>query len=85
MAETAQHPSGPAGKKDMWRRPGVQPELLRAHEVAAVLGISRSLAYQWMAAGVLPVMLMPGVRRGKRVPRAALMRWVEERTLAVRK
>ena len=39
--------------------------LLKGHEVATLLGISRSLAYQWMREGVLPTF-----RQGKvaRVP-----------------
>lgn len=51
--------------------------LLRGSEVAVALGISRALAYRWMAGGVLPV-----VRRGRsvRVPREALHRWIQENT-----
>ena len=54
-----------------------QPLLLRAREVAEDLGISRALAYKWIKSGVLPT-----VRAGKavRVPRAALIRWIEEQT-----
>ncbi|OPZ80345.1 MAG: Helix-turn-helix domain protein [bacterium ADurb.Bin429] len=51
--------------------------LLRGGEVAELLGISRALAYRWMSTGVLPV-----IRRGRsiRVPRAALLRWIDEHT-----
>jgi len=53
--------------------------LLRGGEVALALGISRALAYQWMAAGILPVVRVPGAR-SVRVPRAALLRWIADRT-----
>ncbi|HWQ52099.1 MAG TPA: helix-turn-helix domain-containing protein [Bryobacteraceae bacterium] len=53
------------------------PLLLRGPEVAAALGVSRALAYRWMSAGILPV-----IRRGRsiRVPRAALVKWIDEHT-----
>lgn len=56
-----------------------QSLLLRGDEVAAALGCSRALAYRWMQNGVLPVVRVPGAR-SVRVPRAALMRWIEEQT-----
>jgi len=51
--------------------------LLRGKEVAEALGISRAQAYKWMATGVLPVVR---VNRSIRVPQAALLKWVEDRT-----
>ena len=53
--------------------------LLRATEVAEELGISRALAYSWMASGILPVVKIPGSRT-VRVPRPALLQWVERQT-----
>lgn len=49
--------------------------LLRPMEVAEMLGVGRSKAYQMMASGVLPV-----VRLGKsvRVPVAQLRAWLAE-------
>jgi excisionase family DNA binding protein len=54
-----------------------KPLLLRAREVAVLLGISRALAYRWMACGILPT-----VRQGRsiRVPRAALLLWIQKNT-----
>ena len=53
------------------------PRLLRAREVAVALGVSRALAYRWMASGVLPTL-----RRGRciRVPKAALEEWIAMNT-----
>jgi excisionase family DNA binding protein len=56
-----------------------KPLLLTGNEVAAELGISRALAYRWMAKGVLPVVRVPGGRT-VRVPRAALEAWIEQQT-----
>jgi excisionase family DNA binding protein len=53
--------------------------LLRGEEVAAALNISRALAYRWMAAGILPVVRVPG-GRSIRVPQQALLRWIETNT-----
>jgi excisionase family DNA binding protein len=55
------------------------PLLLRGVEVAEVLGISRALAYRWMAGGVLPTVRIRG-SRAVRVPREALLDWVERNT-----
>jgi excisionase family DNA binding protein len=55
------------------------PLLLRGTEVAELLGISRALAYRWMAAGVLPTIRVRG-SRSVRVPRGALLNWIEQRT-----
>jgi excisionase family DNA binding protein len=53
------------------------PLLLRGTEVAHVLGISRALAYRWMATGILPTF-----KRGRciRVPAAALDEWITRNT-----
>lgn len=56
----------------------VEPVLLRAEEAAALLGIGRSKMYELLAAGVIP-----SIRIGEksvRVPRAALLGWIEEHT-----
>jgi len=53
--------------------------LLKGTEVADSLGISRSLAYRWMAGGVLPVVRIEGTRT-LRVPAEGLRKWVEDRT-----
>jgi excisionase family DNA binding protein len=54
-----------------------QPLLLRAAEVAAILGIGRSTVFELAASGELPVVR---IGRSVRVPRHALYRWIEERT-----
>jgi len=56
-----------------------QALLLRGTEVAVELGISRALAYRLMQNGTLPVVRVPG-GRAVRVPRAALLRWIDEQT-----
>lgn len=56
-----------------------QTLLLRGGEVAEELGISRALAYRWMASGVLPTLRVAG-GRSIRVPRAGLLRWIEQNT-----
>jgi excisionase family DNA binding protein len=55
------------------------PLLLRVSEVAALLSIGRSLAYQMITDGTLP-----SVRLGRcrRVPRADLERWIAAQTAA---
>jgi excisionase family DNA binding protein len=53
--------------------------LLRGGEVAALMGISRALAFRWMQNGTLPVLRLPGCRT-VRVPKAALVRFIEART-----
>jgi excisionase family DNA binding protein len=54
-----------------------QPLLLRGAEVAQLLGIGRSKAYELMARRELPT-----IRIGQsiRVPKHALVAWIEERT-----
>lgn len=53
--------------------------LLNAPQVAALLNISRALAYRWMQDGTLPVLRAPA-GRVVRVPRVALEQWIEENT-----
>ncbi len=55
------------------------PLLLKGTEVAEMLGVSRALAYRWMANNTLPVVRVPG-SRSTRVPRADLLDWVERNT-----
>jgi excisionase family DNA binding protein len=63
----------------MKREIPMEPLLLKGAEVAELLGCSRALAYRWMAAGILPTVKVPG-SRSIRVPRAALLKWVEQNT-----
>jgi len=53
--------------------------LLRAPEVAQLIGCSRAMAYRLMQRGTIPVVRVPG---GKtvRVPRQALLDWVRANT-----
>lgn len=51
--------------------------LLRVEEVARLLGIGRSKAYELVATGDLPALR---IGRLIRVPRHALDRWIAERT-----
>lgn len=53
------------------------PLLLRGREVAESLGISRALAYRWMATGVLPTVR---VSRSVRVPHDGLLEWIKHNT-----
>jgi excisionase family DNA binding protein len=53
--------------------------LLRGHEVAQALNISRAQAYRWMQTGILPTVRVAG-GRSVRVPREALTRWINENT-----
>lgn len=55
----------------------MQPLLLRAGEVAKLLGLGRSTVFAMLAAGELPVVR---IGRSVRVPSVALERWVDERT-----
>jgi excisionase family DNA binding protein len=55
----------------------LEPLLLRAGEVAKLLGLGRSTVFALLAAGELPVVR---IGRSVRVPRGALERWVDERT-----
>lgn len=56
---------------------GAGPELLRAEEAAGLLGLGRSKTYQLIAASAIPVVR---IGRSVRVPRTALLRWIEEQT-----
>lgn len=53
------------------------PLLLRVPEAAALLGISRSKAYELIAAGVLPSLHLGA---SVRVPRASLLDWIDRET-----
>jgi excisionase family DNA binding protein len=57
----------------------IEPLLLRGGEVAELLGCSRALAFRWMQRGILPTVRVPGAR-SVRVPRAALIKWIDEQT-----
>lgn len=58
-------------------RSGDTPLLLKAEEVAKMLGLGRTKVYEMMGSGELPV-----VRIGTavRVPRKRLLDWIEENT-----
>jgi excisionase family DNA binding protein len=53
------------------------PLLLKAGQVAQLLGLGRSTVFALLAAGELPVIR---IGRSVRVPRVALERWIDERT-----
>ena len=55
----------------------MEPLLLKAGDVGKLLGLGRSKVFAMLAAGELPVIR---IGRSVRVPRAALERWVAERT-----
>jgi excisionase family DNA binding protein len=61
------------------RRPTqpLEPLLLKAVDVARLLGLSRSTVFTLLAAHDLPVVR---IGRSVRVPRAELERWIDERT-----
>ncbi|HEY8641323.1 MAG TPA: helix-turn-helix domain-containing protein [Candidatus Dormibacteraeota bacterium] len=52
--------------------------LLNAEETATLLGLGRTKVYEMLAAGELPVIR---IGRSVRVPRSALERWIEGRTM----
>lgn len=54
-----------------------QPWLLDSRQVARLLGISRTKAFQMMAHGHLPTVHLG---RCARVPREALMIWIDSQT-----
>lgn len=58
-------------------RPVAEPLLLRAHQVASLLNVSRSTAYAWMQDGTLPTVT---IGTTKRCPRADLLEWLAART-----
>jgi excisionase family DNA binding protein len=53
------------------------PRLLKAGQVAQLLGLGRSTVFALLAAGELPVIR---IGRSVRVPRVALDRWIDELT-----
>ncbi|MGH7883446.1 MAG: helix-turn-helix domain-containing protein [Candidatus Dormibacteraceae bacterium] len=53
-------------------------ELLRSEEVARILGVSRTKAYEMMASGRLPVVRFD---RTVRVPMGRLREWIANRTI----
>jgi excisionase family DNA binding protein len=55
----------------------VERELLRAEEVARVLGVGRSKVFEMFKAGELPVIR---IGRSVRVSRKALALWIEKRS-----
>lgn len=55
----------------------MDPVLLKVEEAAALLRIGRTKMYGLLAAGAIPTVR---VGRSVRVPRAALLRWIEDRT-----
>jgi len=54
-----------------------EPVLLRAQEVAKILGIGRTKVFEMLATGELPVLR---IGRSVRVPRGELHEWVRQRT-----
>ena len=54
-----------------------QPLLLRATEVAQLLGLGRSKVYEMMNAGELPV---TRIGAAVRVPRDELLKWIKRKT-----
>lgn len=55
----------------------MEPLLLKAEDVANLLGLGRSKVFAMLAIGELPVIR---IRRSVRVPRAALEGWIAEHT-----
>ena len=55
-----------------------QPVLLRAEEVSRLLRIGRTMTFQLIASGDLPVVR---IGRAVRVPKSELARWIRERTV----
>lgn len=52
----------------------MHPELLTVEAAAQILMVGRATAYAWARDGRLPVVRVNGLLR---VPRAALMQWIE--------
>jgi excisionase family DNA binding protein len=57
------------------------PWLLDSREIARVLGISRTKAFQLMSTGVIPVVR---IGRCARAPRLELGKWIDAQTIAPR-
>jgi excisionase family DNA binding protein len=55
-----------------------EPVLLRPAEAAALLGVSRSKLYQLIVANEIPSVRLTG---SVRVPRRALLEWIEQQTV----
>jgi len=60
---------------------GLEPLLLKAPEVAKLLGLGRSKVFAMVAAGELPVVR---IGRSVRIPRHALEAWIREQTTEIR-
>ncbi len=58
----------------------LEPLLLKATEVAKLLGLGRSKVFAMVAAGELPVIR---IGRSVRIPRQALERWIRDQTIEV--
>jgi len=57
------------------------PALMHVADAARVLGISRATAYRLVASGELQSVRMGAGKNIVRVPRAALMRYIEQNTI----
>ena len=55
-----------------------EPVLIRIPDAARLLQVSKSAAYAMAQRGVIPTVVLGP--RAIRVPRAALQRWIDERT-----
>lgn len=66
----------PTVVRDRDQRPPLSPLLLRGGEVAELLNISRSKAFEMMQTGELPCVR---IGRSVRVPRIALEQWIAAR------
>ncbi len=58
-----------------------EPLLLRAVEVAQLMGCSRAQAYRLMQLGLIPTIRLPG-GKSVRVPRERFLQWIEANTRA---
>jgi excisionase family DNA binding protein len=61
-----------------WMTATTEDTLLTVGETAQLLKCSKALAYRMVADGTLPVVRITS--RSVRVPRARLMRWIEDRS-----
>lgn len=59
----------------------MEKSFYRISEVAQILSIGKSLAYQLVASGEIPSVRLAG-RRSVRVPAKALQEWIEAQTNA---
>ena len=77
LAQSAQGGAGALDRDQDEEVMELSGELLRAQEVARILGVGRSKAYELMLRGELPV-----IRIGRlvRVPRHGLDKWIADRT-----